>query len=808
MPSAAIPCKHLPEPPLSAKVALGRFMRRVVKEEFSGEVSDNFWSAIANDTLKPRAWLKEVYDNLEQLDEERKLKNLGLEVKSTRIKIGSARARNFGKRATGAGRRNYLLPMWVGVKQWFLHQRENGCFVDKHDLFLELGDRVHISVDKLQAHRATGKPISRVEHEQLRAAKLHIKSTTPDSKHYAKNKQNRLKRLMDFIGCRLCRPQRLVDLSKSEEMHRLHQTWKLIDERLSLCAFGSEQDLRGHVGDPDAFMQGRKHLVVLQSDQMPVYALLRPSEQLYAAHERRREGKKSDMSVAQKEGAQSGGHSRACMHPLDEVERKQEATSSTQQATQKRGTEHAGQDKHRITVELVHEIHHWLDSSKQPVGRQGKHLVVLSGVHADLSNIGPDHRFIESKRFWVAGKPMEHIKGEKTTLMHNIVKLREQSTETLAIVSKLHVMQQPSGFVDQTIQKWHVEHQAKQYPVSVCIRDLLTGAYCDKSRLVMAVSQQVCSWIWGKMTPVCQLTDTTAARPFKLMLHKHQIDLRQELRAKHAAEGSEVSFKCGHYELLRLVSRSADDLSAFMDGQEQRAIRDSVSNGLLAYRPNLETGKLEKTVDQDWAKALGLKVGNHRMDEDWVSDRYNWLSAEGKPVGPTYEDAKSLVSDELDDPRLRSQGKPIEPSSEPKPSSEGKPSAEPSSDGKPINEPSTASTSDKLIELEQKLHKQLNTMVDVEYEAKKDFKPEESRGEITVRAQWVSDPAAEITFDSDNFAEEELNDAILSSRWITYLSLPIVKRHRTYDKLLQHQSKPKAKAPPTSKTLKNSAKEG
>ena len=120
------------------------------------------------------------------------------------------------------------------------------------------------------------------------------------------------------------------------------------------------------------------------------------------------------------------------------------------------------------------------------------------------------------------------------------------------------------------------------------------------------------------MTPVCQLTDTTAARPFKLFLHRFQLELRSEMKAKHQQEGSDVSFKCGHYELLRLISSAIEALDAYMDGDKQRTIRDSVSNDILAYRPNLATSKLEVTVQQQWAKDMNLKLGNHRMDADWL----------------------------------------------------------------------------------------------------------------------------------------------------------------------------------------------
>ena len=181
------------------------------------------------------------------------------------------------------------------------------------------------------------------------------------------------------------------------------------------------------------------------------------------------------------------------MQPLDELEEAKPGAF-----TQKRGTDHAGQDKHRVTLELVHAIFHWFDSSKRPVSQQGKHLLVMCGQHADVSNVDDDHRFIETKRFWVAGKPMEHIAGEKTNLFINLVELRKEEPSVREMCSKLHIMQQPSGFVYHTIQAWHTEHHSTQYPIIICIRDLFTGAFCDKSRLGFAVSQQLVSQIWGK----------------------------------------------------------------------------------------------------------------------------------------------------------------------------------------------------------------------------------------------------------------------------------------------------------------------
>ncbi len=81
--------------------------------------------------------------------------------------------------------------------------------------------------------------------------------------------------------------------------------------------------------------------------------------------------------------------------------------------------------------------------------------------------------------------------------------------------------------------------------------------------------------------------------------------------------------------MLRIAYGAVSELSQYMDHTtEQRTVKDSVSNGLLAYRPNYETGKLEKVVEQDWARVKQSVVGNHRMSPEWFEPRYDWLSDE------------------------------------------------------------------------------------------------------------------------------------------------------------------------------------
>ena len=113
MPQGATPCKHLQEPPLSARIYLGRYMHRVVKQEFDGKPTEHFWAGMQRDTGKQQKWLRDIYENLEALDDKRKTLNLGMSFKPTSIRVGSGKQRCSGMRAKGGGRKNHLLPIWI-----------------------------------------------------------------------------------------------------------------------------------------------------------------------------------------------------------------------------------------------------------------------------------------------------------------------------------------------------------------------------------------------------------------------------------------------------------------------------------------------------------------------------------------------------------------------------------------------------------------------------------------------------------------------------------------------------------------------
>ena len=115
--------------------------------------------------------------------------------------------------------------------------------------------------------------------------------------------------------------------------------------------------------------------------------------------------------------------------------------------------------------------------------------------------------------------------------------------------------------------KWHLEHQALRYPCTLAMRDLFTGAYCEESRLVMSAINQLPSWVWGKMTPVMQLADTDAVRPFKMFSNDAHHKLRRELRAKADSEGALPIFKQGIDEILRVTDTALRRLAHYLDAE-------------------------------------------------------------------------------------------------------------------------------------------------------------------------------------------------------------------------------------------------
>jgi hypothetical protein len=160
----------------------------------------------------------------------------------------------------------------------------------------------------------------------------------------------------------------------------------------------------------------------------------------------------------------------------------------------------------------------------------------------------------------------------------------------------------------------------------------------------MQLVNQIPVWVMGKMTAALQITDTDFAYPLKAYAKSAKEELKQQLKAAAAKAGLKPILKCGAFEILSIIKKSVDQL-------EVRCRKDNLvlaagrRNGMLAYRPDFEAGRLVKPDEQPWCKDIPPCAVSHRLKPEWSKDRYNWLDKDGVPVEPNYSEgtvAKSL----------------------------------------------------------------------------------------------------------------------------------------------------------------------
>ena len=129
--------------------------------------------------------------------------------------------------------------------------------------------------------------------------------------------------------------------------------------------------------------------------------------------------------------------------------------------------------------------------------------------------------------------------------------------------------QQPSGFDDSIVCCWKVEHQAKRAKCSIRLVDSYGGGLSKDVRATAALYNQLISEIEAKMTAALQVTDTDEAMRLKATQRRHEKDLRKELMQVAELEETRPVFKCGVYEVLKLLSKSLMELFTAFEKEER-----------------------------------------------------------------------------------------------------------------------------------------------------------------------------------------------------------------------------------------------
>ena len=107
-------------------------------------------------------------------------------------------------------------------------------------------------------------------------------------------------------------------------------------------------------------------------------------------------------------------------------------------------------------------------------------LVVHGKIRCRLSSISEDGKWAKDERFSVNGKIIVRLKGQSSgKLMVGWRKLRQEKPEWF---QKVHVYQQPSGYVDSVIQSWITEDLAEIVGPGIFQRDCFAASFTQSSR--------------------------------------------------------------------------------------------------------------------------------------------------------------------------------------------------------------------------------------------------------------------------------------------------------------------------------------
>ena len=116
----------------------------------------------------------------------------------------------------------------------------------------------------------------------------------------------------------------------------------------------------------------------------------------------------------------------------------------------------------------------------------------------------------------------------------------------------------------------------------------------------------------GKGTASAQcllsLPDSDFAKQFKSLVRSKLVSLRQEHQALKTAQ--KEAWKVGPLEIVRSVVHAQWQMSE-KNCEDQWVLAAAVRNGILAYTPNTQTGKLAIVTEQHWAKQAGFQMGSH-----------------------------------------------------------------------------------------------------------------------------------------------------------------------------------------------------
>ncbi|CAE7553254.1 unnamed protein product [Symbiodinium sp. CCMP2592] len=570
-------------------------------------------------------------------------------------------------RAEGAGAKRQFPEVVQKLGHWLDKERAHGHQVLQRHLAwqyeLLLQEHMVELTELLESEKS--KDMS-TEERQQHEVKLKLAEKQIEAMHGSEKLMNkRAKTLATWLGAETRVPNLVTQISSVEQQVRAELSWQHHDWCIHKVASADEDFMRQYFARPNEITPAiRKACVLGFSDQVPLWLksgskkeimaswevaglkkkkqhphLHEPQQTADETHPAAEEPHEESKAEEPHEESKAEEHHEKQPHEQEEPgdewklampDEKHEMAHLTTRRQEKA-------DRYRVTFEAMQLVSGFFDHEKTPEGHCMRGILIVPGQHARLDNIDEHGKWKEDETFFYMGQERRHIGGESCgRALISWRKLRDEMPQAFRHFS---VMSQPASNSDGICLPWVIKDQARQFPLSVWMRDAYGPAFTSDTVKTLFMGHQVQSSIMPKMTSALQLTDTDFSHAFKASVRRaiDEQSMRQAARRNEEDGHHEQQFpKMGIKEMALAIDAAMEHMIQ-MNEKTEWVLAGLRRNGFLALRPD-EHGKMRKCDHEAWAKDKPL--GCKRIHPTWVANRYqhenngdiekpNWARIEG-----------------------------------------------------------------------------------------------------------------------------------------------------------------------------------
>ena len=410
-------------------------------------------------------------------------------------------------------------------------------------------------------------------------------------------------------------------------------------------AYGSKEDLKDFVAEPDRFIANREKLPIVASDAVPVYLDIAAGKVLVPATvlditARRRLAKRKGLPVEEltedihlvAEGASRADKDRltwwcrqVCFHYFAKVKTGEPAGEAGEPAGEpaaKAGEPavKAGEPASRIYGKMLDSI-----------------LMTHCGTVVRLEDICPfTDTWLKDQNLTINGKSVVRKKGEKVplSLMRPWRELRKKHPEMFE--QGVRVWGSPNAYQNEVTCSLHSELLEEEFPEG-CVHqvDMFAGELTEVVENLNFVRNQVKTVIPPKQTAKVQVTDILYSRIGKAAGNKAKQQLRRDQRRKAKEEGVAAKLEAGCFESLSIVNAMHQRcVESANIGQVEQTFRKAA---YLAYE--FTDKGMRKAEGERWNN---LPLGGSNLTQKYLDLRYGHLDGKGVPEKPDWSEVHEL----------------------------------------------------------------------------------------------------------------------------------------------------------------------